>query len=524
MCYCCLLSSNFGFQQLYDFAIAILSLANILIGFYIKTIAKMQVAAQLQQMFPEAGPSARGFDAVKKRPNFGEGFTSGALLSDLVRTRNLDIANRKTPQTSKRLDSGQCKSSKASGILQHDDTWRAQPARSNPISPNRSDLTPTAELPNPGASGIQGLSTARVPVRDVKPKNIDETPWEEFELPPELEMLGPGVPDEIQNIIQESVDEHRALRLSMQGQAIVVRTTITTEQTLSSGNEPIVAESSAMASNRYANSSLSSVRSNSINLSLESTTSLESSQEGSNVPQSSARVGEGKQETLRGSHHSETIPPSRKLQKGKEKIPGARGLFRFLRTPKASSTTEREPEPEFYECTSCFDDISSCETITVPCRHKYCAACFSQLIATAIQNENHFPPKCCLQEIPRGILRQKLTMPELNAFDQKALEYSVAIGSRYYCARPECAKWIDTTHTRTQNGALTCPHCNHNMCPLCRGSEHGSHQDCPQDFGLDATLRQAERAGWQRCYNCRAMVELNTGCRHITCKCKAEFW
>ncbi|KAI9699497.1 MAG: hypothetical protein M1820_007128 [Bogoriella megaspora] len=33
----------------------------------------------------------------------------------------------------------------------------------------------------------------------------------------------------------------------------------------------------------------------------------------------------------------------------------------------------------------------------------------------------------------------------------------------------------------------------------------------------------AKEAGWQRCYNCRAMVELREGCNHMTCRCTAEF-
>ena len=48
-------------------------------------------------------------------------------------------------------------------------------------------------------------------------------------------------------------------------------------------------------------------------------------------------------------------------------------------------------------------------------------------------------------------------------------------------------------------------------------------QECPQDYGLDATLEFAEHEGWRRCHSCRAMVELTVGCRHVTCKCGAEF-
>ncbi|KAK8008489.1 hypothetical protein PG991_011040 [Apiospora marii] len=32
-----------------------------------------------------------------------------------------------------------------------------------------------------------------------------------------------------------------------------------------------------------------------------------------------------------------------------------------------------------------------------------------------------------------------------------------------------------------------------------------------------------EKSGWRRCYKCRNLVELNQGCTHITCRCKAQF-
>jgi hypothetical protein len=36
-------------------------------------------------------------------------------------------------------------------------------------------------------------------------------------------------------------------------------------------------------------------------------------------------------------------------------------------------------------------------------------------------------------------------------------------------------------------------------------------------------MNLAEAEGWKRCYSCHALVEHNKGCRHMTCRCKAEF-
>lgn len=176
------------------------------------------------------------------------------------------------------------------------------------------------------------------------------------------------------------------------------------------------------------------------------------------------------------------------------------------------------------ECASCLEEISNSKLIALACQHKYCASCFSQLVSTTLQNENLFPPKCCLQEIPFKLINSNVRLDLKTSFKQKAKEFAVPAGERWYCPSARCAKWIDPGKMMVSAGSSKCPHCRIRICPTCRGAEHADHEDCPQDFGLEATLEEAERAGWRRCYNCRAMVELIVGCRHITCKCKAEFW
>lgn len=367
-------------------------------------------------------------------------------------------------------------------------------------------------------------------------ESLNEDSWQENEIPEELGYVNGEEPEEIRNIIQESLDEHRALRASqLHTQAIVVRTTITMS---SSGSDSSTVcpnvETSATASirsrsfdlNRSPERPSSSDRSSPDSLALASEKSgnsiyydaalknlrsstelvLSSSQESLSVSSSHAKSSQDMEQEL----HTK---PSRNQM-----------LFKFLGRGPKDLLIPHDTPAESKECTSCFDRIPDRQSVFLPCRHPYCGPCFSQLVSTALQSEDTFPPKCCLQEIPRRILDTSLSSSEMIEYDQRALEYAVDVASRYYCGSPECAKWIDTRKANRQNGALECPHCKFWICTSCRGAQHIANEDCPQDFGLSAALEQAERAGWRRCYNCRTMVELNTGCRHITCKCKAEFW
>jgi hypothetical protein len=181
-------------------------------------------------------------------------------------------------------------------------------------------------------------------------------------------------------------------------------------------------------------------------------------------------------------------------------------------------------KPSTLECTSCFEDLTSDKVATLTCTHSYCKSCFTTLIMTSMQNEANFPPKCCLTEIPLTTIILALSDKERVQYKDKAAEYSIPAGRRWYCPSPNCSKWIPPGKLRAfRLGNQSCPHCCTKICRTCRGLAHDGNEDCPQDFGLEATLDVAESEGWQRCYSCRAMVELTTGCHHITCKCGAQF-
>ncbi len=363
--------------------------------------------------------------------------------------------------------------------------------------------------------------TPRTSISRINTEGVEDTPWQEYDIPQELELVYHDTPEEIRNIIQESLDEHRAMRASrLHAQAIIVRTTITQSSSANDkGKGPVAVESSAMGSHRRGKSSLSSD---------DSAISPTQSDTSSGCLQPPPRIfghsgAMSSQESLLSDPGSGTATPLTGKDK-RSKRDGFLWLFPGRKNKQTISPAPSHDELRHYECTSCFDDLPQKKAVTLPCCHKYCSTCFSHLVNTAITNEDTFPPKCCLQEIPRSTLRLHLNPKQMADFDQKSLEYAVSIGSRYYCAKPDCARWINTRLSQTSGGILTCSYCSFHTCGCCRGPQHAEHEECPHDFGLDATLEEAERAGWQRCYNCRAMVELNTGCRHITCKCKAEFW
>lgn len=218
---------------------------------------------------------------------------------------------------------------------------------------------------------------------------------------------------------------------------------------------------------------------------------------------------------------------------------------RHDRDRAASKTLRKAPSARenvtTAECTSCFNDLPVSVLIKLPCSHNYCKTCLATLITTALGSESTFPPKCCLSEIPPATIVKSLDKKQQELYKAKAAEFSISADRRCYCPNTACLKWIPPAKLyRSRTSAHKCPHCQTKVCVTCRGLAHARNVDCPQDPDLEATISVAESEGWRRCYSCRTMVEVgpfslvpfyispnaakrSLGCRHITCRCGAQF-
>ncbi|KAI9769942.1 MAG: hypothetical protein M1840_003651 [Geoglossum simile] len=142
---------------------------------------------------------------------------------------------------------------------------------------------------------------------------------------------------------------------------------------------------------------------------------------------------------------------------------------------------------------------------------------------TALMDESYFPPRCCVIEIPIKVIQGHLSFRHRALYKRKVKEYAVPAGERLFCPHPTCARWNPPSKKAVKFGAIKCRYCRRKICFTCKGKAHETGADCPQDFALEATMQQAQRSGWRRCFRCKNMVEKQSGCIHITCNCKAEW-
>ncbi|KAK2592325.1 hypothetical protein QQS21_009983 [Conoideocrella luteorostrata] len=195
---------------------------------------------------------------------------------------------------------------------------------------------------------------------------------------------------------------------------------------------------------------------------------------------------------------------------------------KLLELRKSGFITDAEPimvDPEV-ECVSCLDDIPMKDAVRVSC-HSYCRECFVRLVTAAVQNEQQWPPKCCLNQIPFRLIERNIPHALKKTFQDRASEWELPAGERVYCHHPECAVWIRPKNIKPNKRQALCER-GHVTCTICRGPSHGN-QDCPQDFDITLTNILAEQEGWKRCFNCHALVEHSAACQHMTCRCGTEF-
>ncbi|KAM5442723.1 hypothetical protein MferCBS31731_002106 [Microsporum ferrugineum] len=178
----------------------------------------------------------------------------------------------------------------------------------------------------------------------------------------------------------------------------------------------------------------------------------------------------------------------------------------------------------FRECASCFVELLDKNLVPLGCLHKYCLACFSGMIETAMKNESKFPPKCCLEDIPTKLILHNVDAVLREEYKLKVQEYAIPRTSRWYCPSPNCGKWIPPKKIKLDDSTQKCPICKQSICTACQRAAHQSHEHCPQ-APYPERIDSIASNGWRRCYKCQAMVDLTAdagcycGARGGTCGC-----
>ena len=176
----------------------------------------------------------------------------------------------------------------------------------------------------------------------------------------------------------------------------------------------------------------------------------------------------------------------------------------------ASAASRQRPSTRIQrQCIACDLVKPLLDIARTPCGHDYCQECLRTLFELSTTDETLFPPRCCRQEIPLPSVRLYLSSALINLFEKKSIEFKTS--DRTYCSQPTCSSFITSVNIHDEQA--TCTACGTQTCTICKNTAHDG--DCPEDIATQQVLETAREQGWQRCYNCRRLVELDVGCNHM---------
>lgn len=113
--------------------------------------------------------------------------------------------------------------------------------------------------------------------------------------------------------------------------------------------------------------------------------------------------------------------------------------------------------------------------------------------------------------VPLEDVKHLLPVDLVTLFEAKAIEWET--DDRTYCSQHNCSTFIQPTYIA--EGVATCLSCGNRTCTKCKAVAHDD-DECPEDSAFKALSELARGEEWQRCYKCRSLVSISTGCNHMT--------
>ena len=162
-------------------------------------------------------------------------------------------------------------------------------------------------------------------------------------------------------------------------------------------------------------------------------------------------------------------------------------------------------------CIICLENHTT--FIKLQCECTFCYPCIRSFLSNILKDQSRYPWRCCEVTVERDIVAPALTDTLAHDWDARHVQYLEHLNLIPKCAWEGCGAII--THDRMTVYYASCHRCFRETCMVCRRESHGS-QACPESAAEARELGMIETENLQRCYQCRAMVQRNQGCNHMT--------
>jgi len=183
-----------------------------------------------------------------------------------------------------------------------------------------------------------------------------------------------------------------------------------------------------------------------------------------------------------------------------------------------------------HTCLICYEDYPGSQTYALSCAHRYCGSCWKSYLELKISEG----PECVYATCPAPKCRVRVHDSTVrNLVGQQFYEkYAGFVLKSFvddnplvkWCPAPGCGYCI-RCERKDRKEAVGC-RCGFEFCFSCCDFDIGDHLPAPCDQ-LDKWLQKAsdesENVTWmiantKKCPECRAPIEKNGGCMHMSCK------
>jgi len=191
---------------------------------------------------------------------------------------------------------------------------------------------------------------------------------------------------------------------------------------------------------------------------------------------------------------------------------------------KREESSDTEPDMYLLErCNVCYEE--NIPGYILACNHSQCVDCMRRLFRAALRDISLLPLQCCEIPIDMNCGSSFLNSDELGRIRLRIQEMEAS--KKMYCT--SCGAFINLDLVDVSHGLndLAC-HCGTLLCLTCESTAHPG-LTCDQNKAAltasDEALQELSRLeGWKQCPKCAIMIELRSGCNHMTCRfCRHEF-
>ncbi|CAI6342016.1 unnamed protein product [Periconia digitata] len=172
--------------------------------------------------------------------------------------------------------------------------------------------------------------------------------------------------------------------------------------------------------------------------------------------------------------------------------------------------------PTHGPCSACMERFPRFDLLELTCKregdlahHAYCRDCLLDLFKSSLTDTTLFPPRCCGMTISISDTARFFPPELISQYEEKEVELRTPNAT--YCSKRACVIFIKPQYVEAD--VATCPVCSTQTCATCKNPSHKGL--CPEDPTVQQLMQVAKEKKWQRCYNCRTLVELVHGCYHM---------